>query len=97
MNSDAAQPDEMQPSPDPLAAGEGRLPELEPILVKLPWYGDLVPDHRGEMLNEVELMMTAGTTRDVYEKLLRRWAEVAHVDLKRAKFELLRASGILNA
>ena len=28
------------------------LPELEPILAKLPWYGDLMPDHRGEMLGE---------------------------------------------
>lgn len=72
------------------------LPELEPILAKLPWYGDLMPDHRGEMLCEVERLMAAGTTRDRYQALLERWADIAHVDLKRAKFELLRASGILH-
>lgn len=76
-------------------AGDGNLPELEPILTKLPWYGDLVPAHRGEMLGEVQKLMVTGTTRDIYAELLERWSEIAHVDLKRSKFELLRSCGIL--
>ncbi|HJM75285.1 MAG TPA: hypothetical protein QGI71_05415 [Dehalococcoidia bacterium] len=88
MSTDSAQP-------DGTPGLVGPLPELEPILDKLPWYGDLQPGHRGEMLGEVEELMAAGTTRDLYEELLERWADIAHIDLKRARFELLRASGIL--
>lgn len=89
MTNSTAQPDGQPES-------HGPLPELEPILTKLPWYGDLAPVHRGEMLGEVQELMQAGTTREIYADLLERWADVAHGDLKRAKFELLRNSGILS-
>ncbi len=77
------------------SSGQNLLPSLQPILAKLPWYGDLAPRHRDDMLDEVQDLMVAGTTRPIYAKLLERWAEVAHSDLKWAKFELLRISGIL--
>jgi len=80
MSNDSAQSEGM-----PGVAG--RPPELEPILAKLPWCG--------EMLAAVEALMSARTTRDHYEELLERWADIAPIDLKRAKFELFRASGIL--
>ncbi len=75
--------------------GKSRLPALQSVLAKLPWYDDLAPPHRGEMLEEVTLLMVAGTTRDIYAQSLERWAEVAHVDMKWARFALLRASGTL--
>lgn len=76
-------------------SGQNLLPSLRPILAKLPWFGDLAPRHREDMLDEVQDLMIAGTTRDIYAELLQRWADVAHGDLKWAKFELLRVSGML--
>ncbi|MSP21916.1 MAG: hypothetical protein EXR66_02675 [Dehalococcoidia bacterium] len=69
------------------------MPEL---LGKLPWFRDLTADHRREMVEQIDARMTIETSREHYAALLESWAEVAHVDQKWARYELLRESGLLS-
>jgi hypothetical protein len=70
-------------------------PTIPELLGRLPWFRDLTSAHRREMVEQINARMTQDTSREHYAALLERWSEVAHVDQKWARFELLRESGLL--
>jgi hypothetical protein len=70
-------------------------PPVIDLLTKLPWFRDLTEEHRSQMVAEITGTMRHTTTRDQYASLLEIWADVAHGDAKRARFSLLRESGLL--
>lgn len=72
-------------------------PTVSELLGRLPWFRDLTAEHRREMVEQIDARMTLETSREHYASLLESWAQIAHVDQKWARFELLRESGILTA
>ena len=68
---------------------------LSDVLERLPWFGDLTFEHRTQMLAEVAARLDDGS-RDEFTALLARWAAVSYEDIKWARLELLRQSGLLN-
>lgn len=73
---------------------DSTFPPLKKVLDKLPWFGDLTSQHCDELLTHVQELMFEGSSRDEYEALLVRFAEVAHVDAKWERLELLRENGL---
>jgi hypothetical protein len=73
------------------------LPPLDDVLGKLPWFGDLSQQHRGELVAEIAARLAVETSREEFTDLLLRWSEVAHGDAKWRRFHQLRSSGILGA
>ncbi|MSQ42480.1 MAG: hypothetical protein EXR65_05535 [Dehalococcoidia bacterium] len=71
------------------------LPPLMDVLDRLPWFGDLTRQHRGELLAEVSDRLLVEGSREEFTALLVRWAAVAHSDAKWARLALLRHSGLL--
>jgi hypothetical protein len=72
------------------------LPPLSDLLERLPWYKDLTAAHRREMSDSLDGMMSDNPTKDQYDLVLEYWANIAHVDLKWARLELLREAGLLS-
>ena len=72
-------------------------PTIPELLSRLPWFRDLNADHRREMIEQINARMALETSREHYAALLESWSEVAHLDQKWARFELLRESGLLSA
>ena len=68
---------------------------LTEVLGRLPWFRDLTHDHREQMLAEVAARLAVDGSRDEFTTLLLRWSGVAHVDVKWARLQLLRQSGLL--
>ncbi len=71
-------------------------PPIDELLARLPWFRELTIQHRREMVDEISARMTYETTREHYAALLEKWAELAHVDQKWARFEVLREAGLLS-
>jgi hypothetical protein len=71
-------------------------PTIPELLSRLPWFRDLTTEHRREMVEQINARMTLDTSREHYAALLERWSEVAYIDQKWARFELLRESGLLS-
>jgi hypothetical protein len=76
---------------------EAEAPTIPELLSRLPWFRDLNADHRREMVEQINARMALETSREHYAALLERWSEVAHIDQKWARYELLRESGLLDA
>ena len=74
---------------------DAELPPLTDVLGRLPWFVDLTREHRAAMLAEVAQRLVVEGSRDEFTALLARWAEVAHRDVKWARLELLKQSGLL--
>jgi hypothetical protein len=68
---------------------------LTEILGRLPWFRDLTHQHREQMLSEVAERLAVDGSRDEFTSLLLHWSAVAHVDVKWARLQLLRQSGLL--
>ena len=68
---------------------------LTEILGRLPWFRDLAHQHREQMLAEVAARLAVEGSREEFTALLLRWSGVAHVDVKWARLQLLRQSGLL--
>ena len=72
-------------------------PTVDELLGRLPWFRDLTPPHRREMIEEINARMALSTTREYYADLLEKWAGYAHIDQKWARFEILREAGLLQS
>lgn len=74
---------------------DGEPPSIDHLLGRLPWFGDLTREHRGEMLSDLAARLVVETTRDEFIEMLETWQTVAHMDAKWSRFGLLRMSGVL--
>ena len=71
------------------------LPGLHEVLARLPWFRDLSQNHRTDMLADIVERLVVNSSRDEFAALLVRWSDVAYTDVKWARLELLRESGLL--
>ena len=74
---------------------EPNVPPLSDVLGRLPWYAQLTEEHRADMLSEFSEQLLLSTSRDEFTRRLRAWADIAHLDAKWSRFQLLRESGLL--
>ncbi len=73
---------------------DSTVPPLKKVLAKLPWFDELTAEHSDDLLDRLQELMFEGSTRDDYESLLIRFAEVAHTDAKWGRFAVLRENGL---
>ncbi|PZC43934.1 MAG: hypothetical protein DK306_001983 [Chloroflexi bacterium] len=74
---------------------EPNVTPLSDVLGSLTWYAQLSEEHRTDMLAEFSDQIVMNTSRDEFTRRLRAWVDIAHLNAKWSRFQLLQESGLL--